>query len=190
MIWVFSDLKFISSDFVSDFAIRISDLGFVCSNVSLMAWQRARTGDFFIEIDIFGVARKLFYDAIEFVGQYRRRRFAGDLLIVFGKLGIGIGIGDRVPQCANPLRRCARRRDKGRGGNSERPIDLEQPSIFIGPGKGFELREMSEARMRAGFGDLQDRVNVDQFLSIHSALRCNNAGTLFTLASSSPRMTA
>ena len=129
-----------------------------------MAWQRARTGDFFIEIDIFSVARKLFYDAIEFVGQYRRRRFAGDLLIVFGKVGVGIGIGDRVPQCANPLRRRARRRDKGRGGNSERPIDLQQPSIFIGPGKGFELREMSEAWVRAGFGDLQDRVNVDQFL--------------------------
>ena len=53
-----------------------------------MAGQRARAGDFFIEIDIFGVARKLLYDDIEFVGQYRRGRFAGDLLIVFGKLGV------------------------------------------------------------------------------------------------------
>ena len=78
------------------------------SDSILMAGQRAGTGDFFIEIDIFRVARKLFYDAIEFVGQYRRGRFTGNLLIVFGKLGIGIGIGDRVPQCANPLRRRAR----------------------------------------------------------------------------------
>ena len=100
-----------------------------------MAGQRARAGDFFIEIDIFGTPGKLLYDDIEFVGQYRRRRFAGDLLIVFGKLGIVIGIGDCIPQCANPLLGRPRRRDKGRGGNSERPIDLQQPSIFIGPGK-------------------------------------------------------
>jgi hypothetical protein len=56
----------------------------------------------------------------------------------------------------------------GNSGDQDLPAgsftSRQLPPFPVRPGKRFELGQMSKARMRAGFGDLQDDVNVNEFL--------------------------
>src|SRR5215510_11793094 len=121
---------------------------------SLVAGQRAGAGDFFEKFHILSVAWKFFHDCVELFGHQGRGFFAHHLLIVFVELGVFKDFADCLAKDLDPLLGNTWRGNEGGTGHHEGAIYLEQSSLFVRFGKGFDFWQMGEARMFSLFGNL------------------------------------
>ena len=114
------------------------------------------------QLNHFTVAGNFFDGSLVIFGHERCGLFSGEFLVFLVKFGVPVSFTKRLPQDLYPIPRRAGRQNKGRTGQSESALKLNELALSLGFGKGLKLGDLRQPGMLFSLGDFQNGVDVHQ----------------------------